>query len=111
MRNVSAENAWADWATFFLRGVASQARQNLAIAEEIQNLYQEMKIRFAELLASRYSTQALDYIFTNPVFRNSRFTNNAKIPKQTAARFSRVLLENNLISTQVEASGNKLVRI
>ncbi len=107
MRNVSAENAWTAWAQFFLTGVASQARQNLAIAEAIASLYEEMKIRFSEDLASRYSSHALDYIFTNPVFRNSRFTSNAQIPKQTAARFSRVLLEEGLITTRLEASGSK----
>jgi len=83
MRNVSDYGNWEEWVQFFLSAVTSQARQNLAIAESIQSLYEEMKIRFLDLLASRYSTQALDYIFTNPVFRNSRFTNNSGIPKQT----------------------------
>ena len=107
MRNVSAEDAWSPWTRFFLSAVTAQARQNLAIAESIQSLYEEMKIRFSELLASRYSTQALDYIFTNPVFRNSRFTNNSGIPKQTAARFTRVLLDHQLLETKLEPSGRQ----
>lgn len=107
MRNASDHDSWEEWIQFFLSAVTSQARQNLAIADSIQSLYGEMKIRFSELLASRYSTQALDYIFTNPVFRNSRFTNNAGIPKQTAARFSRVLLENQLLETKLEPSGRQ----
>lgn len=107
MRNVSDYGNWEEWVQFFLSAVTSQARQNLAIAESIQSLYEEMKIRFLDLLASRYSTQALDYIFTNPVFRNSRFTNNSGIPKQTAARFSRVLLENQLLETKLEPSGRQ----
>ena len=49
-----------------------------------------MKGRFTELLASKYATHALDYIFTNPVFRNSRFTKNAGIPSHTAGRQSAV---------------------
>jgi len=66
-----------------------------------------MKGRFTELLASKYATHALDYIFTNPVFRNSRFTKNAGIPSHTAARFSRVLLEHDLLSTRIEAAGRQ----
>jgi len=107
MRNVSSDHSWDDWIQFFLSAVTTQARQNLVIAESIQSLYEDMKIRFSDLLASRYSTQALDYIFTNPVFRNSRFTNNSGIPKQTAARFSRVLLEHQLLETRAEAAGRQ----
>lgn len=107
MRNVSESGEWTEWIHFFLSAITAQARQNLMIAESIQTLYEEMKVHFSDLLASRYSTQALDYVFTNPVFRNSRFTNNSGIPKQTASRFSRLLLEHELIKTQIESSGRK----
>jgi Fic family protein len=107
MRAVSASGAWEDWCVFFLKAVREQAFQNLEIAENIRSLYEEMKVRFAELLASRWSVQALDYLFTNPVFRNSRFTRNAGIPPPTAARFTRKLAEEGLLSTRVEAAGRQ----
>jgi len=107
MRAVSAEDAWSEWCIFFFNAVKEQAFQNLRVAEDTRKLYEEMKTHFAELLASRWSTQALDYIFTNPVFRNSRFTQNAGIPSQTAARFTRKLLEENLLSVRQEAAGRQ----
>jgi Fic family protein len=107
LRAVSAEDSWAEWCIFFFNAVKEQAFQNLRVAEDTRKLYEEMKLRFAELLASRWSSQALDYIFTNPVFRNSRFTQNAGIPSQTAARFTRKLLEENLLSTRQEAAGRQ----
>jgi hypothetical protein len=43
----------------------------------------------------------------NSLFRNNRFTSNGGIPAPTAARFIRLLLENELIVTKEEASGRR----
>lgn len=50
---------------------------------------------------------ALDYLPTNPVFRNSRFTRNAGVPPQTASRFTRLLLQEGLLETVREAAGRR----
>ena len=107
MREVSSDGAWENWCIFFLTAVKEQAIHNLEVAERVRGLYEEMKARFAETLASRYSVAALDYMFTYPVFRNSRFTKEAGIPSQTAARFTRLLLDEGLIQTVKEAAGQR----
>lgn len=107
MRKVSEDNDWDSWCEFFLKAIEQQAIRNLEIAESIHNLYEEMKIIFSEKLASKYSVYALDYLFTNPVFRNNKFTANSGIPSTTAARFTRILLDNNIIRTVEESSGRK----
>jgi Fic family protein len=107
MREVSASGAWENWCVFFLRAVKEQAFQNLQVAESTRDLYEEMKGRFAGLLNSSKAVIALDYVFTNPVFRNSRFTHNAGIPPHTAARFTRILVEEGLLVTRREAAGRK----
>ena len=66
-----------------------------------------MKLRFIELLPSKYAVAALDYLFTYPVFSNNRFTSKAGIPAQTAARFTRVLLQEGLLQTVIEAAGRR----
>lgn len=66
-----------------------------------------MKGIFAQALLSKWSFNALDFIFTNPLFRNNKFTANAGIPNATSARFTRVLLKQNIITVVGEASGNK----
>ncbi len=107
MRQVSAEGCWDAWCAFFLEAVEQQAISNLAIAERISELYDSMKIRFTEVLKSKYSLNALDYVFTNPVFRNNRFTSQSGIPATTASRFTRTLLQEKIIVTVEEASGRK----
>lgn len=107
LRRVSADNDWGGWCQFFLVAVEQQAIGNLEAARAIGDFYAEMKPRFAELLASKYAVAALDYLFTNPVFSNSRFTRNAGIPAQTAARFTRVLLQEGLLQVVREAAGRR----
>jgi hypothetical protein len=46
-------------------------------------------------------------MFTLPVFRNSAFTHDAGIPQQTAARFTRVLLQEGILQTVREPAGRR----
>lgn len=107
MRRVSESDDWTGWCLFFLEAVETQAIVNLQIAESIRLLYEEMKNEFSELLASKWSVNALDYVFTNPVFRNNKFTQNSGIPSASAARFTRLLLDKGLITVAQEASGRR----
>ena len=107
LRAISSHGAWEAWCEFFSTAVREQAIANLEAASGIRELYEEMKLRFADLLGSRYSVAALDYLFTNPVFRNSNFTRSAGIPAPTARRFSRLLLEQGLLEVVREAAGRR----
>ncbi len=107
MRRTSETGDWNDWCDFFLRAVEQQAIHNLMIAETIRTLYEEMKQTFADKLSSKWSVAALDFIFTNPVFRNNRFTSHSGIPAATAARFTRILLDEGIITTIEEAAGRR----
>jgi len=107
MRNVSENSDWEGWCVFFLEAVERQAIRNLNIAEEISTLYEEMKITFSDVLSSKWSVNALDFVFTNPVFRNNKFTTKSGIPIPSAARFTRELLNHDLIFTIEESSGRR----
>jgi len=107
MRNVSESGDWESWCVFFLDAIEQQAIRNLSIAESIRDLYEEMKQTFSDALSSKWSVNALDFIFSNPVFRNNKFTANSGIPAATAARFTRTMLDNNIIETLEEASGRR----
>lgn len=107
MRAVSASGAWTDWVVFFLTAIEAQAMQNLRKAEQIQYLYEEMKERFRDILSSRWTITALDFIFTRPVFRNNVFTSKSGIPAPTAHRFARSLLDAGLTRMVVPSSGRR----
>lgn len=107
LRQVSARSDWMSWCVFFMEAVQQQAVRNLASAQSIRDFYEEMKPRFADVLASKHAVLALDYLMANPVFSNSRFTRNAGIPPQTAARFTRLLLQEGLLQVVREAAGQR----
>jgi Fic family protein len=107
MRRVSEHGDWESWCIFFLEAIEKQAIKNLEISENIHILYEEMKNVFSDILSSKWSVNALDFVFTNPVFRNNKFTSSAGIPAPTAARFARALLDEGILVLKEPASGRR----
>lgn len=107
MRHVSETDDWTSWCIFFLHAIRSQAERNLEVAENIGKLYDEMKGNFIQTLGSRWSVSALDFIFTNPVFRSNKFTSQSGVSASTALRFLRALSDKKLLTTLSEASGRR----
>lgn len=107
MRKVSADDDWTTWCAFFLEAIEHQSIRNLQIAESIQQLYDDMKAPFRELLASKWCANAQDFVFANPIFRNSRFTTASGIPPSSAAKFTKILLEEKIIVAIEEGSGRR----
>jgi len=105
LRAVSADADWTGWCLFFLNALEAQAKANIDIVGQIQALYDEMRDRFRDLLRSRWSIDALNYIFAHPIFRNNRFTRNAGIPKPTANGFTNRLVEAGLLEVLIPPAG------
>jgi len=104
---VSRDGDWSGWCRFFLQAVQAQAEDNLAKATAILELYGEMRRRIAELTRSQYAMNALDWIFSQPIFASNHFIERTGIPKPTARRFLAVLREGGVIRTLVSASGRR----
>lgn len=107
MREVSRSGAWTEWCVFFLEAVEAQAVENLGKAESIRQLYEEMKARFRDVLASKYAIDALDFIFASPVFRNTGFVSRSGIPRPTATRMAAALQREGLLRTVRPAAGRR----
>ncbi len=107
MREVSRDGAWTEWIVFFLAAIEEQAMKNLAVAEKIRDLYEELKQEFLQMLSSQWSTAALDFLFSRPVFRNSVFTQKSGIPAAAAHRITRILADKGMLQTITPASGRR----
>lgn len=105
LRSVSSDGDWTGWCLFFLSALNAQANSNIEIVGQIQELYNEMRDRFRDVLRSRWSVDALNYIFANPIFRNNRFTRNAGIPKPTANSFTNKLVDKGLLDVLIPPAG------
>ena len=107
MRAVSANNDWSGWCAFFCRAIHTQAQQNMKIAEEITALYEDMKTRLTEILASRQTILILDALFTQPVFKSSRFAPASGIVKSSLQRHLKQLEQHQIIEVVEEAAGSR----
>jgi len=104
---VSRDNDWSGWCAFFLNVIRIQAEENLTKAQAILELYDRMKIRFAELTHSQYAIHALDWVFERPIFKSSDFVRSANIPKPTAFKIIGILKENKILRVLREGSGRR----
>lgn len=107
MRRVSSDDEWTEWCIFFLEGLRCQAERNISIAQKIFHLYDEMKLRFREELKSEWAIEALDFMFANPSFKNSKFTNHDRIPSHVAASMTRKLREVGILSQISPGAGRR----
>lgn len=105
LRAVSQSGDWTGWCMFFLGALRAQARDNIAVVGRIDNLYQTTRTRLRDLLRSRSTVEALNYMFAHPVFRNNRFTREAGIPKPTANNFTRTMVEHGILRTVIPPAG------
>jgi len=105
LRMVSKNGEWSAWCAFFCTALCVQAKANLQTIGQIKAHYEDMRERFRDLLRSRWSTDALDYIFANPIFRNNRFKRNSGIPPQTANSFTNKLVEAGLLRVLIPPAG------
>ena len=104
---VSRDGDWTGWCHFFLEGVRTQAEDNLAKAQGILALYEQMKSRVPEMTRSQHAIRALDWIFARPIFRSSDFIESAGIPAPTARRFLGVLQKGDILSVLAPGSGRR----
>ena len=105
LRNVSDTGDWTEWCRFFCEAICSQAEANIDTIGQIKTHYEHMRERFRDVLKSRWSTDALDYIFANPIFRNNRFKRHAGIPGQTANAFTNKLVDAGLLDVLIPPAG------
>jgi len=98
MLAVSKEGDWNGWIAFFLEALTRQAEENNQKAKGILELYNRMKMRIPEILHSQYSIQAVDAMFSRPIFKSKDFSRISGIPERTAPRIVQTLKESGLLS-------------
>ncbi len=107
MRQVSENDDLMAWCEFFLQALANQAHQNLTIAQNISDLYDNMKPIFSETLSSKWAMTVLDFVFTYPVFRGNQLSEKTEITPATANRFVRTLHDKGILMLKEESAGRK----
>jgi Fic family protein len=108
LRAVTQNQDWDGWIHFFLTAVVSQAIENIDKVREMLCLYDGKKSRIVEITRSQFAIQALDAIFSRPIFRGADFLAISGIPtKQSAAAMVRQLLNAGILKIRQPAKGRR----
>lgn len=105
--DISRQGRWQQWVEFFLKAVTKQAKENTAKAREILRLYNWAKAKVPELTRSQFAIRALDEIFAKPTFTASGFTRRSGIPKHSAGRIIRELVDGEVIGVLKPGRGRR----
>ena len=104
---ISSRRDWNNWIAFFFKAVSAQAKKNSQRVQAIMKLYDEMKSRIHELTRSQYALHTVDWLFSQPVFQNVKFINEAKVPRPTAQRIMKILKDNKILYELRPAQGRQ----
>lgn len=108
LQAISQKQDWNGWINFFLTAVVKQAAINTDRVRAILRLYENMKSRIVEITHSQFAIQALDAIFSRPVFRGADFPTISRIPtKQTSANLVRQLQGAGILKALQPAKGRR----
>jgi Fic family protein len=105
--DISKNDNWDGWITFFLQAVIEQSKENITKAKKIIGLYEQKKQRITELTKSQFNIKILDTLFMMPIFQSQDFIKISKIPKASAFRYIGILEKNGVISSNKKRK-NKL---
>lgn len=97
LQSISRTGDWEGWIGYFLNAVVEQSRENIRKARDIHVLYDAKKERIRSITHSQYSVQALDFLFSFPVFNSVDFVKNSGIPRATALRMLKLLTTKGVI--------------
>jgi Fic family protein len=103
---VTDEGNWQGWIEFFTNGVILQADTNLAKAQRILALYNDLKTKFIEATHSQYAVPALDAFFRKPIINSTDFATRSGIPTRfTSNAILKSLTDLELIQIFRQGSG------
>ena len=107
LRAISQEGDWTGWCAFFLQAVIAQAQQNGRTLREIMDLYEATKVQVRAVTHSPHSPQLIDALFDRPIFTAADIAKRADVPKPTAHKLIRSLLDEGVLEILREASGTR----
>lgn len=107
LHQITKSGNWDDWVLFFLTAVTEQAKENSQKALAILHLYERMKTRVPEAIATQFTIQTIDALFDRPIFETTDFVERSSIPRASALRILRALQEARVLAVVRESSGRR----
>jgi hypothetical protein len=90
-----------------LTAIVAQAKENSQKAQSILKLYEQMKVRVPDAIATQFTIKAIDALFDRPIFETTEFIDRSAIPRASASRVLRALQDASILTVVRESSGRR----
>ncbi len=106
--DVSQHGAWSEWLTFFLHGVAEQARDAVERAKQFQDLRGTWHTQMTQTRSSSHMIALVDSLFEYPVLTISRAKNLLGVTYPSAQKNVQKLVDAGILKSMDESTYNKI---
>ena len=97
LQGVSKNGDWLSWIKFFLSAVDEQANASNDKVDAVISLHKSLEARIADVPASKYYIEILNFIFSTPVFSTKMMVDRVAIPRPTCSVVLGYLVKNKVI--------------
>ena len=105
---VSARGAWREWADFFLRGVAEQARDAVVRARRLQDLQIGWRTKYQRARGAGLLLAIVDSLFAVPVISPRQVAKRLHVSHQAAMQVLRRLENDQILKETTGKQRNRL---
>ncbi|WP_232509519.1 Fic family protein [Parageobacillus thermoglucosidasius] len=88
---------WTQWIKFFLECISIQAKKNVRLIEEVNELYEEDLERASSIVNSSNIRTVIDVMFQRPIFTAKTMSNLTGLSEGTIRRYLNKLEDQRII--------------
>lgn len=97
LNETRAKDNWNEWIKFFLKAASEQAKKNIKLIREVENLYQQHVELATKAIRSTNIIKVMDEIFNRPIFTVKTIKRHTGLSDSTVRNYLSKLEEINLI--------------
>lgn len=111
LREVTLENKWKEWIIYIILATAEQAKYTCNILEKIKQSIDSVKKILKEKLTYLYSSELVDYLFSNAYFIQKDFEKTIHVSPMTARKYLFELEKEKIVLKHKQTGKNRYIYI
>lgn len=111
LRDVTMNGKWKEWVLYITFATTEQAKYTCAILEKIRSAINSIRQILKEKLSYLYSSELVDYLFSNAYFTQKDFAKEIGVSPMTARKYLIDLEKEKIISKQRQTGRNRFIYI
>ena len=111
LRSVTSKNEWKEWILYITNATTEQAKYTCEILEKIRGSITMVKNTIKEKLNYLYSSELVDYLFSNVYFTQKDFEKAIDISPMTARKYLQNLESESIVVKHRQTGKNRYIYI